>query len=407
MKFKDFKNMLEKLRKLGSNHELYTSTQKSIGLTPEVSFEKMWETYIAQPAARAAVDFRADQIVGMGFFTTMNEEYREKIEGKTAKQYIDEFCEKIGLDQILQATAKNLVAFGNNFWWLKPKPEKIENITQIPIFHVQKITFSKNGELDKIKLSWNAQPREISMEEVIWIKTPPYDKNHFGTGILQTLCKSLKINDGESRPGFAEIVGRIQNSITKQFEKFGGPNELWIFPDLNKRELEDYYQKIKNIPAHGSRFVTNVEKAKVQLLVPERARSFDYYIETIMNEYYLGLLTPLPKLFTAPGFTEASAKVAVKVDDRKITALQRLLKRVIERKLFNAVLSQAGYDPERANVRLNWGAPARPEFNIADVLKAFENGVINREEARKILKNAGWPLEECSFADYESLDWED
>ena len=393
MKFQDklgkrLRNFYERLK--GGSYELYTSTQQSIGLIPEISFGEMWEIYISQPAVRAAVDFRADQVVGAGFFTTMNEQYDEKRQGKTAKEFIDDFCEKVGLDQLLQASARNIVAFGNDFWWIRPKEA---DVVSIPLFKVQKISFSE-GVPAFLQLSWDVSPRQIGMEEVVWIKTPPFDKNGYGTGILQTLCRSLKLGEDETRPSFSEIIGRIQNSIMKQFEKFGGPNELWIFPGINKSDLETYYHRIKNIPSSGSRFVTNVENAKVQLLVPERARGFDYYIETLMNEFYLGLSTPLPKLFTAPGFTEASANVAVKVDEKRVMALQRLLKRTVERELFTPILANAGFNPVKAKVRINWGIPEKPEYSVSDVLKAFEDGAISRIEARKLLKDMGWPLEE-------------
>ena len=113
-----------------------------------------------------------------------------------------------------------------------------------------------------------------------------------------------------------------------------------------------------------------------------------------MNKFYLGLSTPLPKLFTAPGFTEASANVAVKVDEKRVMALQRLLKRTVERELFTPILANAGFNPVKAKVRLNWGIPEKPEYSVSDVLKAFEDGAISRIEARKILKDMDWPLEE-------------
>ena len=143
MKFQDklgkrLRNFYERLK--GGSYELYTSTQQSIGLIPEISFEEMWEIYISQPAVRAAVDFRADQVVGAGFFTTMNEQYDEKRQGKTAKEFIDDFCEKVGLDQLLQASARNIVAFGNDFWWIRPKEA---DVVSIPLFKVQKISFSE------------------------------------------------------------------------------------------------------------------------------------------------------------------------------------------------------------------------------------------------------------------------
>ncbi len=77
---------------------LLTSEQKWFGATPEISFESMWNVYIAQPSVRTSVEFRADQITGSGFHTSMNEDYRETSDGKTAKRYIGDFNEAIELD---------------------------------------------------------------------------------------------------------------------------------------------------------------------------------------------------------------------------------------------------------------------------------------------------------------------
>ncbi len=85
---------------------------------------------------------------------------------------------------------------------------------------------------------------------------------------------------------------------------------------------------------------------------------FDAYIEHIWNQYILGLQTPLPKLFTTPGFTEASAKAAIEVVERKVQAIQRFVKRIVERQIFVSVVSQAGIDPTEAKC-------ARTSFIIA------------------------------------------
>jgi hypothetical protein len=120
---------------------------------------------------------------------------------------------------------------------------------------------------------------------------------------------------------------------------------------------------------------------------------FQTYLEHIVNQVYLGGETPLPKLFTTPGFTEASAKTAAEIAERKVQSLQRFIKRALEREVFTPVIEQAGYDAKRAQVRLQWGIPARPTINIADILKAAELQLISLEEFRSLAKTLGWRLE--------------
>jgi len=100
----------------------------------------------------------------------------------------------------------------------------------------------------------------------------------------------------------------------------------------------------------------------------------------------------LPRLFSTPGFTEASANAALDLQDMLIKPIQRYIKRQVERDIFDTVLAQAGFDPTKAQVRLNWGSPEVPEVVMADMLKAAELGLIRPEEFRKNAAKFGWEL---------------
>ena len=133
--------------------------------------------------------------------------------------------------------------------------------------------------------------------------------------------------------------------------------------------------------------------------VDPRAR-FEAYVEHILNQVYLGGQTPLPKLFTTPGFTEASARAALDMAERKVMALQRFIKRIVEREIFAPVIAQAGLDPKKADCRLNWGIPERPKIEVADVVRLAEvsasYGVpyLRPEEVRRMLAKMGFELAE-------------
>jgi hypothetical protein len=131
--------------------------------------------------------------------------------------------------------------------------------------------------------------------------------------------------------------------------------------------------------------------------VDPRAR-YEAYVEHIMNQIYLGGQTPLPKLFTSPGFTEASARAALDMAERKVLALQRFIKRIIEREVFASVIAQAGFDPKKVDCRLNWGLPEHPQISAADIVRLAEvsaqYGVqyIRPEEVRRMLIKMGFDL---------------
>jgi hypothetical protein len=63
----------------------------------------------------------------------------------------------------------------------------------------------------------------------------------------------------------------------------------------------------------------------------------------------------------------------------------------------NPIIKQAGLDPKKAQVRLNWGMPEKPDINallpiLTDIAKDWSD-VISTEEFRKILIDMGLTLE--------------
>ena len=111
----------------------------------------------------------------------------------------------------------------------------------------------------------------------------------------------------------------------------------------------------------------------------------------------MGGQTPLPKLFTTPGFTEASARAALEIAERKVLALQRFIKRTIEKEIFSPLVLQAGFDQKKANCRLNWGTE-KPELKFEDLIRLAEMSskdgysIVRPEEVRKNLVKAGFEL---------------
>jgi len=377
-----------------------------MGVSPEISFKTMTGVYLGDLAARASIDFLADQIAGAGFYTTMNDEYTELSEGKTAKEIVDEFCEEHGIDEVLQESAKYLVGWGNVFWWVG-NARKIEFLRLVPLEIVKGngVKFDDNGQLEKIELDWKREPQQIPGNELIQLAYNVLTAKPLGVGILQSLCTPLDVGGGEQREPFFQIKAKIYSGMAETIYTFGAPNELWSFPGLSKEKLQEYLTQIKSIPRRGGRFVFNPpagSEAKVTSIVAERMRGLDFYVESLEDEFVLGLQTPLAKLVTKTGFTEASANAALEIAERRVLALQRFLKRGVERYLFDRVVAAAGLDPAKAQVRLSWGIPESLDYEkltqllgqLAELLKV-DPAVISHQELRKVLRDvAKLPLEE-------------
>ncbi|MFQ5758373.1 MAG: hypothetical protein ACE5IF_01700 [Candidatus Bathyarchaeia archaeon] len=274
------------------------------------------------------------------------------------------------------------------------EPGRLENLRILPITSIERILRDRYGEVQGYKQTLCYGGGNLDPDRVIHFRWNPVDGEAFGTGILRSLTEPMNLGNGEKRPSFIAMKGGMEKGMTEIVKKYAGPTEIWKFPGLADDKASEYASLIKSMPREGARFVVNVPSEVEVVTVDPRSR-FEAYVEHIWNQFILGLQTPLPKLFTTPGFTEASARAAIEVAERRVMALQRFIKRTFEREIFTPVIEQAGLDPAKAGCRLNWGMADKPEVAVADVLRAFELGAIRVEELRKMLEKAGWELWEA------------
>jgi len=132
-------------------------------------------------------------------------------------------------------------------------------------------------------------------------------------------------------------------------------------------------------------------------------RGLDYLVETLDDEYNLGLQTALTRLIAKRGYTEASSKTAEGVSETRVFAIQQFMKRGVERYVWDSVVRAEGLDPAEAKVRLNWGLQEALDYEkLIDLLgplgvfvREYGPGIIRPAEMRKILRDiAKLPLEE-------------
>jgi len=371
----------------GPRGTLLPAWRETYGETPAVAFEDLIQLYLKDYAAKAAVDFLADQAVGAGFYTTVNEDYAQ---AEKAKAVVDEFCEAVNLDGLLQIGAREVVACGNSFWE-KITPDGLENLKILPLTSIEKVLRDPLGQVRGFKQTAAYGGKTLAPESIIHFCWNPVNGEPFGTGLLRSLLESVSFN-GETRESLFRAKAKMEKFMPDIFEKYAGPDELWIFEGISDDKLAEYQRVIKSKPKAGARFVYNKPADIKTVQVDPRAR-FEGYIDHLINQFYLGLQTPLPKLFTTPGFTEASATAALELAERKVFSLQRFVARIVEKEIFVPVVREAGLIAEKAKVRVVWGLPETPEIVVADILKAFELRVIRDEEVRKNLtKIAKWEL---------------
>jgi len=362
--------------------------------TPSVPLADVLKLYERDPTCKASVDLLAASAVGMGFYTTANEGYERAGE---AKKVVDQFNEDVNLDALLCDMARLLVACGNDFW-LRIAPERLRELRRLPIDALERIEqgyIQDSGlkipyKVESYKLRQGYGGESLRPEAIIHWRINCLGLSGFGTGVLQVLLHSLTFQS-DRRPAYAWMKAKIERMMPKIFEKYAGPDVLALLEKADEATIQKFERAIKNRSEEGAWLFYSGKGDIKPIALDPRAR-FEYYVDHIINQFYLGCETPLPRLFSTPGFTEASARAALDLQGMLIKPIQRYIKRQVEREIFDAVSAQAGFNPAEAQVRLNWGTEKAPEIVMADMLKAAELGLIRQEEFRKNAVKFGWQL---------------
>ncbi len=362
--------------------------------TPNIPLAEVMKLYEKDPTCKASVDLLAASAVGTGFYTTVNAEYKKATE---AKKFVDQFNENVNLDALLCDMARVLIACGNDFW-LKLTPEALESLHRFPVDAVERVEQSciRNSgikipyKVEGYKLRQVYGGESLSAEALIHWRINCTGLSGYGSGVLQVLLHSLTFQS-DKRPAFAWMKAKIERIMPRIFEKYAGPDVLALLERADEATIQKFERAIKNRSEEGAWLFYSGKGDIRPVTLDPRAR-FEYYVDHLINQFYLGCETPLPRLFSTPGFTEASAKAALDLQNMLVKPIQRYIKRQVERDIFDLILAQTGLEPAKAQVRLHWGSSETREVSVSDMLKAAELGLIRMEEFRKNAVKFGWEL---------------
>ena len=236
---------------------------------------------------------------------------------------------------------------------------------------------------------------ELKPEAVIHWRLNGDVPSGFGVGLLQVLLHTLTI-DTDKRPSYAWMKAKIEKILPSIFTKYAGPDVVVQLEGQKEDTIKKYESAIKNRPEEGQWLFSGAKSVGVfPVTIDPRAR-FEYYIDHMVNQFYLGCETPLPRLFSTPGFTEATARAALDLQDMLIKPVQRYIKRQVEKEIFAVIVAQNGFEAAKAKVRLNFGSPETPEMVPGDLIRAAELGLVREEEFRKNAVKFGWELWDAS-----------
>ena len=331
---------------LKTGKAVVSSIEVDSGKRPIFTFRELSEAYEGCDIIQTAVQQLASEIVGMGFKTEMNESYNIKLNGKTAKDVIDDWNQKNNLDEFMSIWGIELISMGNSFCiptndGLVPIPIKsiwktipVDKTTPMFLKYHLELTGSYDNRVIKDFVHFKINQDSNSMP--------------LGRGIIEKLLNTRT----HDVPSLLEVDEKIRKAMLFGFERQGWGEQLWDIPELSAEDLSKFDEDIKDIrKGKAKRIVTNAKGATVTSATLDRSRSFDEWLVQIENRLVMALGDPMLKSTIIGNFSEASIKGVTALHKSIIRQYQQVLKRGVE-KLWRQVLIDAVFDPDEAQVKL-------------------------------------------------------
>jgi hypothetical protein len=306
---------------------------------------------------------------------------------------LDAFLRRNRFVELHLKLARDLVLSGNAFVNTVP-PGRIEALHCIPLSSIRRIVRGPDGRPIKYVQHWHGRVAELRPEEVWHLRFNPVDEGAFGEGIVNHLARpgmGYQVK-GKTvrRPPFLEIKERIDNAMRILVEKYP-PRSIFRVPKAAREAFREAYEQAMA----GQDLVVDFDVQQLEVKMDSRTRFYEL-IDHLDRHVVTGLRNPLIRLITYTGFTYASAMAAVEALEPEIALLRDYLSAQYS-ELLEKVLRQHGINPGTSGIRLLFGEPQAPSWEVRDVIEAARGDernppIITVEEAREMLRMAGWKL---------------
>ena len=383
----------------------------------EPSYEEMIGRYLAEGRIKCAIDELSGSTVGPGFYTTADD--------KDAKAVVDDFCEEIDADGLLQLQCKDLWLTGNTLF----KQLETDNqdwpytFKRVPIQNVKAARGDPaTARLVTLQLHEKTAPRlKIKGSDLepfrLWTWNP-IDTGVIGRGNMEPYVRQgygYRWKSGENewkmayRPSIAETNEEIQDYMRVAVTRYS-PRFMLDLAGFGEDEANSIKNNWNDLQWYDDAIVYH-EGGEDKKITPHRLTTdprnrLDQFIKHFADIEQIGMETPGTKLISETSFTEASSRTAERVGLRIISPMKRFIKRHVELDYFKAILvDKLDYGPKKlklAKVRLHWNEETEPELTFADIHQARQNKGITLEEYRKNLTKFGMETTEDGLAELQA-----
>lgn len=301
-----------------------------------------------------------------------------------AKTIIDDWCQAVGLDQLLHQAVRTMLVYGFSpvkRWVQSDWTHKKGNLQLKPLPpKTVWIRVNAKGELlgYRQRLGLGAKDEDFTPGEIVWFAWDRLGASPYGCSKIAPLLALLAAK------------AQVNEDMPKIIHRYAAPLTVW----KAKQSIVALKKAVSEREPDEDVFLGNIEPSDVEhttIEVDARAR-FTEYIQMVDDQILEGLEAPL--LHYLRNATEASATKMLDVIERHIQGIQRYVKRIVERQMFEVVLTYHGKTRPEQVPRIQWGAQKTgvEDLDLNGLANLVSSGAVSSVQAQGILKLMGLPI---------------
>ena len=346
----------------------------------EVKNTELWEkykrAYFRIPIVTAAIDVTCDNAIQTFYITGENEEYKETI---------NDLIHKFNLVEFFYNVAKQMLIFGNSFVEIVQNSKGITDLKILPplmmyVNRGEKGNFGKdqNDAYLQYLPEKPTEPIKFKENEIVHFKWNPIGESAYGNSIIHPLLHIL------------QIKLNTEGNLDTILDRYAAP--LFHFqvgtPErpASQSEINSLSSDLEDIQADTELVTDDRVESKV-LGTESKTLNLAPPLTYIENQVVSGLQVPL--ILLGRGDTDrAVAETQLEMFDRRSKTLQRTIKRIAEKQIFNVHLEKAFGEIDQGELpELTWGEPEQRQSreDMEMIVQLATAGVITPQKANDLL----------------------
>lgn len=351
----------------------------------DVTFKKLIEYHDATPQVQIAVSSYAELITG----TEMN------IQAKSdaAQKVLDEWCRGTNFYNKFEGLVTTILITGNGLLE-KLDENETEDVSEVDMSTIIGKRRDEFGELQyyEHRTQFGAIDRlgEGRLGKFIEFNLTNYSKQAWGRSLFYSLAVPRSVGNRTTAP-LVEIMWGVEDAMGAILLNNAFPITTITYSTANDEYLKKETRRWREYKPGDKRI--QKQKPEIEFFEPsEGSGRYQFIVDHLEKTFELGTQFP-HDIMTGDFTSRASSETTENIVMKRVRGYQKYLADKLKQELFDPILIQNGFDPDKEEIEITFSTQDVKELNVEQVLNLYKDKAISIKELRDWLKtNVGIDL---------------